>query len=295
VGSPELLLRGARRRRGESRVLDWRIDLGEAPYMDDHRFDGRPVLPMVAFLQAAAEVPALLGLAGEVVAVEDLRVFRGVTLDGPWLYLQFTLEGPDEEGRWRITLADPAAPLRPRYRCDVRLAPSLPSSAAHPRPASGAPWTGKPIAEIYRDWLSHGPRFQTLTDIDHFTPASIRARGRATDPADFVPVPRGRRWAFDPGLLDGLLQTLWIWARVMQNSSALPLSAAAIRRFAGNPQAGPVTAEVEILTPPDEASIQFNIRAFDVLGTLIYDLERFECRSDPRLNRLGGGWQGGRC
>ena len=55
-----------------------------APYVDHHRFDGVAVMPFAAILQMMSEVPAAFGFEKPVISLEDVRLFRGLTLrDGP--------------------------------------------------------------------------------------------------------------------------------------------------------------------------------------------------------------------
>ena len=101
------------------------------------------------------------------------------------------------------------------------------------------------------------------------------------------------RWDFDPGLIDGLLQTVWIWARAIQDSSALPLSVKSVERYGGDPLHGPLVAETIVLSDPDNPECLTDLRVFDASGRLCYRLNFFKGQASAQLNRLGGGWQGG--
>jgi acyl transferase domain-containing protein/NAD(P)-dependent dehydrogenase (short-subunit alcohol dehydrogenase family)/NAD(P)H-dependent flavin oxidoreductase YrpB (nitropropane dioxygenase family) len=293
VGDDVILLRKARRVPGQDAVI-WRFDMVNAPYVDHHRFDGVGVMPVAAVMQIMAELPRAFGITHPVVAIDDLQMYKGLTLgDGPFdLYLELEPAGPD--GRRRVNIRAAGDMKRLRYRASLRFGDALPEGGLVP-PAivPDAVWAGHDIGTVYRQWLSHGPRFQTLTRIVDLDPTHVISLATGTLPADFVPVDRKIRWNFDPGLIDGLLQTVWIWARAVQNASALPLSVQSVERFSGDPLQGPLIAETVLMSAPDNPECLTDLRVYDALGRLCYRLYAFKGQASPQLNRLGGGWQGG--
>ncbi|MHC0053389.1 SDR family NAD(P)-dependent oxidoreductase [Actibacterium sp. D379-3] len=294
LGGKLVLLRNGYRRENGKREVILRFDFVNAPYVDHHRFDGIGVMPVAAVMQMMSEVPAAFGIDRPVVAVEDLRLFKGLTLaDGPTeIRLQLEDEAPD--GRLRVNIRSSADPKRVNYRGDVRLGDTLPQLMLDPaeRPATPS-WTGPDIGMMYRRWLSHGPRFQTLTGIRAIDAAGVWSDAHCTRPSDFVPVGPDLDWSFDPGLIDGLLQTVWIWSKAMQGASTLPLSVKAVRRFSGNPQNGPLIADTRILSAPEDTDVLTRLRVYDAQGLLCFELDSFKGQSSQHLNRLAGGWQGG--
>jgi NAD(P)-dependent dehydrogenase (short-subunit alcohol dehydrogenase family) len=298
VGGQMTLLRRARRVPGKE-ALVWRFDLVNAPYVDHHRFDGVGVMPIAAMMQMMAELPRAFGESRPVVAIEDMKLYKGLTLgEGPFDVL-FELEPATEDGLRRVNVRAVHDLARLRYRADLRLGEVR--SAALPAPVplvakmpEEAAWRGGPgIRTIYRRWLSHGPRFQTLDRIFTLDEDRVICAGHGTRPCDFVPVPADTRWDLDPGLVDGLLQSIWIWTRAVQGAAALPAGVHSIHFGAGDPLMGPLTVETLILSPPQDSACISDTRVFDAAGRLCYRLERFFGQSSPQLNRLGGGWQGG--
>jgi hypothetical protein len=251
-------------------------------------------MPVAAVMQIMAELPRAFGITHPVVAIDDLQMYKGLTLgDGPFdLYLELEPAGPD--GRRRVNIRAAGDMKRLRYRASLRFGDALPEGGLVP-PAivPDAVWAGHDIGTVYRQWLSHGPRFQTLTRIVDLDPTHVISLATGTLPADFVPVDRNIRWNFDPGLIDGLLQTVWIWARAVQNASALPLSVQSVERFSGDPLQGPLIAETVLMSAPDNPECLTDLRVYDALGRLCYRLYAFKGQASPQLNRLGGGWQGG--
>ncbi|MCC5972415.1 MAG: SDR family NAD(P)-dependent oxidoreductase [Rubellimicrobium sp.] len=293
-----ILLRGAETRdsgpeAGDRRELIWRFDLVNAPYVDHHRFDGVGVMPATAVMQLMSEVPRAFGIEAPVIELRDFQIFKGLTLDAGPFDVVLELEAR-EEGLFRVNLRAADNPARLRFRGDLVLGEGLPEGPERcPEDLARTTWTGLDMGSIYRRWLSHGPRFQTLTGMRGIEPSRIWAGLVPSRPQDFVPVDGDARWTFDPGMLDGVLQTVWIWSRAVQGGSALPLRVARVRRFAGDTCDGPLTAVVDVLSAPGETTIETTSRVYNAAGEACYELERFAGQSSSRLNRLGGGWQGG--
>ena len=292
LGDRFILLRNARKRENGHRELVWRFDLVSAPYVDHHRFDGFGVLPFAAVLQMLAEVPVAFGIDKPVIACEDVRMFRGLTLrDGP-RNIRFVVEEAGEGSGLQVSIFSGDDARRPYYRAMVRFGDSLPSSELRAPDPAGR-WDGPEIETVYRRWLSHGPRFQTLTGIRSIDRSGIRAMAVASRPEDFVPTAAARQWSYDVGLIDGALQTVWVWTRAIQQTTTLPLRVAEVRRFAGDTSNGPFLIDSHILSAPGDTNVEVTIRIFDASGALCMELERFCCQASAELNRLGGDWQGG--
>lgn len=287
-----LLLNGARRVVDAPDQLLWRLDTVSAPYTDDHRFDGHAVMPMAGMMQLFSELPAGFGIDRPVVALQNLRMLQGLTLrDGPLTVRAEMHQGatPDVMQARVMSIGDKPRVL---YQADLVLADAVPQSSLAPGGAQGiAPWSGPGLDHIYRRWLSHGPRFHVLSDMVALDTTHIRARARATAPLDFVPQGGGREWSFDPGLIDGMLQLLWIWTRSVHDISGLPLGAASVKRFA--PAVEAMWLEMDDLLLSDTNELTANARAFDAEGRLCYEVQGFRVQCARALNRLGGGWPGG--
>ena len=121
----------------------------------------------------------------------------------------------------------------------------------------------------------------------------IRSRVSGTEPVQFVAHGTGRRWSFDPGLIDGMLQALWVWTRSLHDLSGLPLGADSVRRFTGDARKGPVLVEIGNIHLSDANELTADVAAFDAEGYLCYQVDGFRVQCARSLNRLGGGWAGG--
>lgn len=299
LGGSLVLLHRARRTAGRADALLWRFDPVTAPYVDHHRFDGIGVLPITCVMQMMSELPRALGDARPVVAIEDLRLLKGFTLASGPIDIRLELDPPKgADGRRRVRLFV-EGDRRLYYTADIlqadRLSAGLVTLPEHLRViAPDRIWTGGPsLARIYAEWLSHGPRFQTLTriiDLDH---KGVLAQVRGTRPASFLSADPDALWEFDPAMIDGALQSAAIWSRSIQDASSLPAAAKAVRRYDGDPLNGPLTVVTQRLSAVDDLWANSDIRIFDASGRLCFWLDEFQGQASPMLNRLGGGWQGG--
>ncbi|TCP63426.1 polyketide-type polyunsaturated fatty acid synthase PfaA [Rhodovulum bhavnagarense] len=288
LGAPLVLLQGARKTAGG---LGWRCDIVSAPYADHHRFDGVPVLPMAAAIQMMSELPGILGDPRTVVALEDVRLFNGVRLGEGAVELALSLSG-DGAGGHVARITGQGARAKPHYGARLVMGQGLDRAKERPAPVA-ADWQGPDITEIYRRWLSHGPCFQTLDRVLEISETRARTLAHGTRPADLRAVEGAVAWTFDPALVDGMLQSVWIWARAIQDFSGLPLSAGVIRRHDGDPMNGPLLIETDIRDITTANNVHSDIRTFDASGALCYEIADFVVQCTTALNRLGGGWAGG--
>lgn len=294
-----ILLRKARRSANRPDTVIWRFDMVNAPYVDDHRFDGVGVLPITGVMQIMAELPRALGDPRPVVAIENLRLLKGLTLADGALDVRLELDPPEIPGGPRRVRLFADGDTRLRYSAQIVQADRLPEGPfVAPdalRDISPAKvWTDGPsLGRIYAEWLSHGPRFQTMTRVIELDLKGVIAEARGTRPDAFLPAAPDSVWDFDPALLDGVLQSAAIWSRALQNATALPTAAKAVRRYDGDPMNGPLRVLTVRLSSIDDLWSSNDIRVFDATGRLCYWLDQFEGQASYKLNRLGGGWQGG--
>jgi acyl transferase domain-containing protein/NAD(P)-dependent dehydrogenase (short-subunit alcohol dehydrogenase family) len=281
-----LLLNGAERGADQ---LSWRFDMVSAPFTDDHRFDRHAVMPMAGMMQIFSEIPAAFGIEHPVVELQNLRMLQGLTLkDGP-LNVRLEMQPTDTPDLMQARVLSCGEKPRVLYQADLVLADALPQSTAGPTGSDGiAPWAGPSLDHMYRRWLSHGPRFHVLDQMAALDTTRIRAQANATAPQEFVPHGIGHSWNFDPGLIDGMLQLLWIWTRTVHDISGLPLGAASVKRFA--PATGLIWLEIDQLSLSDTNELTANASAFDTSGRLCYQAKGFRIQCARALNRLGGGW-----
>ncbi|QCG90694.1 type I polyketide synthase [Azospirillum sp. TSH100] len=214
---------------GDSKGI--RLDLDSAPWLGDHRpTHTAPAVPLTCL----ADIIAAAGRGGQVVALEDVRVQR-------WVTLPVTLV-PEAAPDGRVTLRDGGAAVaggRVIRAADwpAPPAPFAPLDDASPTPC---PYTA---GELF-----HGPAFRILSDLrtgPHGASAMLDAAKAAR-----VPGPIG------PALLDAGLHAmprhapeLW-WGDRAAGMLAYPSVIERLSLFGPTPRDGRVRIEVRAL-PPD--------------------------------------------
>jgi len=276
---------------GRAEVLR-RLAVDSDRFLDDHRLDGVPVLPFAGALELMAAAARVAEPGLDVVALRDVRLHQGVTVDAP-LTLRITAANgthpPGEAGRIDVTLAA-AEGERPSYQAGVELAAALgPADGPPPAPLDGLAPFPLSVADAYRDLLFHGPRFQGIEAIEGIGPQGAVAHLRASAPADCLAgVASEARWLLDPVLIDCALQMQVLWARVQWGITPLPASLVALHRH--RPAAAPgelVRHELRLhpTSRPPMCTADHHLYSAD--GVLIASLSGMLGVGSRSLNRLG--------
>lgn len=220
-------------------LLTDHLDVESHPYLDDHRLESAPVVPLaIATDYAARCVPG-----DEGVRIDGLTLYQGIIVDEP---VTVVVEARVEE-RARTTaevqiLAGTARTLA--YRCSV-------TAGAEAREADttllAARGTGKaptlPLDVFYRDHTFHGPLLQGVIAIDEVGERHASGMVRASRPRDWVPGDPRTAWAVDPLVLDASFQIAAYWARVTHARKGYPTGFEELRLIAPF-GAGPVRCTV---------------------------------------------------
>jgi len=231
----EALTRGARPlREGAYTVI---VDARTCPFIDDHRVKGQAVVPVVMavewFARAARALAPDLGL----VALEELRVLRGIRLadfegKGDRFVVRVHEVAPNELAA-EVLGTGGARHYSAKVRLGVSPTPRAPLTLAGPR----TPWAHP----VYGDALFHGPQFQVIQGVPVLCDEGIEG--------DLVGA-AGASWAgafvTDPALLDGGLQLVVTFAKQATGGASLPTGFRALRWF-GAPR-GPVRCVVRSRT-----------------------------------------------
>jgi hypothetical protein len=280
----------ARASKGErSGIIELRrvFDPASDPCLDHHRLDGVPVLPMAMAIELVAEVAQAGWPDLELVAVRDLARLQGIRFPSGAVTLVATaraLDLPQEVPGVTVAveLADAAEPGSKAYRAVVELAPRLPDAPA-PSPLHGLDPFPKTLEACYREWLFHGPLFQTISAIQGAGPRGMVARLKTTDPAAMVGTPGS--WLIDPGVFDGALQMALLWTRLHHDRTPLPSGFRRFERY-GPFGSGEVLCTLETLSNTGPI-LEFRLTFSDASGRVLARVEGQEAVASASLNRLG--------
>jgi acyl transferase domain-containing protein/NAD(P)H-dependent flavin oxidoreductase YrpB (nitropropane dioxygenase family)/NADP-dependent 3-hydroxy acid dehydrogenase YdfG len=280
------------RTRGEKHILTKTIDLVSDPYLDHHRIDGVPVMPFVGALEYMAESVKALGFPGEIAAVRDMKMLRGMVLTHGALPVEVQAKSIADSNDVEVQISPMDAKRLQIYRSTVECRAALrsPPRTQARRLSSPAPMT---VGAIYNRWLFHGPVFQTIHEIIGLDHSGLVASIRSTAPRQFYPPSGEARWIFDIGLMDAALQLVSIWSRAVRNTTALPASMRRVERFGNGPLPEELIVDIEILSSVQDPCIRCRFAILDETGEVRILVEDLEGGTSRELNRLGGGWAGG--
>jgi NAD(P)-dependent dehydrogenase (short-subunit alcohol dehydrogenase family) len=291
-GEPLPLLLHARREDGPAgavrftRLLDVAIDR----YLDDHRLDERPVLPLAVASELMAEAAQATWPGLTVLAVRGLQLFKGIVLqDGP-VPLVVSVRPAMRAGEHGLTEADvdittPGLTPALRYRAVIQLGPRLPEPTAFDPPSAALSALPVPLDTAYREWTFHGPMFRRVTQIQGISATALVG---SVFSSTAVPVLDGAtrpRWIFDPFVFDAALQLLLIWSRATHGMTALPSRFQAFRRY-GSLSDQPLTCHVAIESSAGGHALKNDIHFVDAGGRVVAVLNGMEASCTAALNRL---------
>lgn len=298
------------------------LDLATDRYLHDHRLEGRPVFPLAMAAELIAEAAAACLPHLAVTGLRQLKLYRGITLDGEGRSVRVVARARDAQTAARTkggdkehnaasnedTLVDVVItatrdPLQVYYKGVVELGQDgLPSASAllpasGPGPIAGATTLPVSVAEAYRDWLFHGPCFQGIVSIDALGSNGASAVLRTSVPSQCLASESAAHWIIDPILVDCALQVQLIWARLHWNVTSLPNSVEVCRWFShedlsGN-RNGPsgelaIRCEIRIRSNSNSPMSRADHYFYTPDGRLLGYLEDVEMTGSVAANRLVG-------
>ncbi|TJY56718.1 SDR family NAD(P)-dependent oxidoreductase [Sinimarinibacterium sp. CAU 1509] len=275
---------------GGSMTLDHRLSLQADPYLDDHRLDGKPVMPAAGAVEWIAQFATSAWPGWMVSEVRDLRMFNGIVIDtesGRDVQLRARASSHSDPGSQAVTveIVDAARKL-PAYRATVVLVQQLPEAPLAPNLAAldGAePFSPQ---RAYAEYLFHGDRFRLVDAIDALAPAGVDAAVHRSSVAHWLGTDGGD-WLFDPGLMDVPPQLAIVWSRKHHEMTALPSAFGSIRRYRGS-AAGPLRLLMRMRPAPHEHAVIYDAWFVDADGRVVLEMLQLEGTMSAALNRLAG-------
>jgi acyl transferase domain-containing protein/NADP-dependent 3-hydroxy acid dehydrogenase YdfG len=218
-----------------SATFERRLDLSRHGFLNSHKIDDNPVLPIAIMLEwlghaALHENPGLL-LHG----FDDFRVLKGVILrDGPCDLHVVASPARMSDGLFHVDLelrsqADGA--MRRHAVARAILATTLPQAPKSSCTATnGAP--GLDAHQIYSEILFHGSDFHAIKQVHAISRDGASASVRcAPAPSAWMDDPPRSAWLTDPLVVDAALQLGILWCHRNLKSVALPSFGARYRQY----------------------------------------------------------------
>jgi acyl transferase domain-containing protein len=266
------------------------LDLETHPYLDHHRLDGRPVLPLAMAMELLAAA-AVRAIGGVFRGLDDVRVLRGVSLSGDAVSLltHVGLTRADGERDLRAPVELRGADGTVHVRAVARLAsPRSPVPSVTPLapPDEMVDWDGDP-ADVYARDLFHGPAFQCIRAIDGSSPEGMVVHLAPTPPVvDWLPQAAATEWTTAPLPVDGVFQALILWCRRHHGGPSLPSRVAAYHQLAPFPD-GDVRAVIRIRRSA-RRSVLSDVDLVAEDGSVVARLEGFACTVSAKLDQAFG-------
>jgi len=240
--------------------LSFTVDGTTHPHFKGHSINNEVVLPAVQvfdwFFRAASSHSPGRG----VLAIEDLRVLRGVRLShfsngGDRFTVRSTTSSPSV---LQLDLMDSDGTRRYSARATLEDLGAVRGEAT-PRVDDGAtlePYL-RSIADMYASDLFHGPEFHVIDSIDGATADTLVATLKGSNEMGWL---RTERWT-DPAALDGGLQLAIVLGHLVTDKASLPTRIGWAKVYRRGQMPSPVKVHVR-----GHAEGPFRI-AFDVLWT----------------------------
>jgi NAD(P)-dependent dehydrogenase (short-subunit alcohol dehydrogenase family) len=234
-------------------VAERAFELDDDLYLNDHRIDGRPIVPFAVSMELLAETASAAHPGFEVAGLREVRVLGGITVDDSGYGVRATAApAAADPGGFAVEASIAARDGgRAHYRALVDLRPEGSAvEAAVPAPFGElAPFT-MTLADAYREFLFHGPLFQQIASIDGLDERGATALILPSDPAACIRGASGE-WLLDPVVVDCAFQLQVIWARLQWGVTLLPGSIDRVTRVAGASAAAADGVRLELRVRPE--------------------------------------------
>ena len=269
-----------------TRRLDPAIDF----YLNDHRLDGKPVLPLAFATELMAQAAQAAFADLRVVAVRNLQLFKGIVVDPAPMPLVVAVRSAvhsNDDGLTEVdvNITTPGIAPSMRYRSVVQMASRALEAPAFDPPAWPLAPLSKSLEQAYGEWTFHGPLFQRITDIAGIGSDSMLGTIYSPTAAPVLAGVGRPEWIIDPFVFDAALQLLLMWSRAQNDKTALPSRFQSFTRY-GSLSDQPLTAYVAVESLAGGHALVSTVHFVDAAGRVVAVLEGMEASCTNALNRL---------
>jgi len=219
-------------------AFERRLDLDGHPFLRSHVLDGRPVLPAAMMMEWLAHAALHSNPGLQLQGMDDLRVLKGVVLNGRPELLRFYTAGPRRSGEVLDvdvelrTVGDDGCE-RPHARCTVVLTSRLALAPTFEMPGS---LVGKPyergIARAYSEVLFHGEFFHGIERVEGYSSEGMAASVSAgPPPGTWMAEPLRSHWLTGPLAMDAGFQLAILWCDKEMGAVSLPAYVRGYRQY----------------------------------------------------------------
>jgi NAD(P)-dependent dehydrogenase (short-subunit alcohol dehydrogenase family) len=214
------------------------LDTASHPFLASHVINGKAVLPLAVMAEWLAHAALHANPGLDFAGLDDLRVLKGVILDGGPRAVRAAAGKAAKEGAlYRVAV---------ELQGDNGLVHARGSVLLGKRPAAPAPtavpaWPAYPhtVQRAYAETLFHGAHLQGITSVDGCSEAGIAVTVNAAPaPSAWATNPLRSAWLADPLALDAAFQAAILWSAEHAGGPCLPAFMGRYRQFAEFPKDG---------------------------------------------------------
>jgi NAD(P)-dependent dehydrogenase (short-subunit alcohol dehydrogenase family) len=274
-------------------VLNTEDDL----YLNDHTFDGIPVMPMAIALELMAEAAHAAYPDWQLARVGQLDIPAGIVFESGSKELTVVVEEQSATAdglKAQLSVVVEGTQRRTHFRCTADLTRGAPTSPLLPGgipdsfalPAFLQPPAVLPkVRDIYENWLFHGPLFQGISTVDAMGSNGITGTLRVKGAAECLQDAGGHEWVVGPMLLDSAMQLAGVWARHYLDITVLPAGLKSLNRL--SPVSGrEFRAIVSIPKEIEHGEMRCDLAVYDERGTMVILVEGLAGIASKSFNRL---------
>ncbi len=270
-----------------------RLDTDHDYYLQDHKLDGYPVLPMAMAMEIMAEAVAFRYPDYFLSTFSNFHVLKGVVLKNGFETINIVVNPVISTNR-QITLdiqiRDSRDKRRIYYRANVELLREKPAPGRHisldisdPEPFTLS------VSELYEKQLFHGPLWHGIQHVETIGKDGIIGRLKASRPKAYLPRTAASDdydWLIDPLIIDSGLQLVSLWMRNRMNATPLPTRLKKFFRFDAPRNGDDLRCEVRVRTPDNNGIKSADVFFLTPEGSLTGMMEGLEIIGSESLNRL---------
>lgn len=281
---PKARLHGSAVSQPEPGVVAFTVAFGPDSdlYLNDHKFNQVPVMPMAAALELMAAAACSVYPGYTLSSVENLDIPAGITFEAGTKELtvvvrdaQSVANGADAEHvsvSTAVTTGGATGRVHFKARIDLvrslngkNWTPSAETLAAFPavkNPAGRLPT----IDEIYGKLMFHGPLMQGICQVTELGDDGISGVLRSSDIKRCVRSANGDNWIIDPILLDSAMQLAGIWARHYHDIMVLPTGFTRLRLYKNGTDSSAhanLTGKIHVPVEYDKGQLRCDLAIYD--------------------------------
>lgn len=281
---PKARLNGSAVSQPEPGVVAFTVSFGPDNdlYLNDHKFNQVPVMPMAAALELMAAAACSVYPGFTLSSVENLDIPAGITFESGARELtvvvrnaQAAANGADSD---HVTVSTAVTTGgvngRVHFKAKIELSRSLNGNNGTPSaetlavfPAVRNPAGKLPtIDEIYGKLMFHGPLMQGICQVTELGEDGISGVLRPSDIKRCVRSANGDDWIIDPILLDSAMQLAGIWARHYHDIMVLPTGFTRLRLYKNGANGGShanLTGKIHVPVEYDQGQLRCDLAIYD--------------------------------